>query len=99
MVQVPASRGHVGRPVALLLVIVRVMRIVKAGCGLLLESWIVEVGVVGSRGPGAGRHEVKIGHYVVRWDGWEDEEAAMCPLCQIYREEERDHPSIGEVSC
>ncbi len=52
----------------LLLVIVRVMRIVEAG-GLLLESWIVEVGVageVGSGGPGAGRHEVKVGHYVAQ---------------------------------
>jgi hypothetical protein len=63
MVQVPAGRGHVGRPVALLLlVIVRVMRIVEAG-SFLLESWIVEVGVVGRGGPGAGRQEVKVGHY------------------------------------
>jgi hypothetical protein len=73
----------------LLLVIVRVMRIVEAGCGLLLESLIVEVGVVGSGGPGAGRQEVKVGHYVAL--GWEDAEAVIRPLYQIYREEERDH--------
>ncbi len=87
MVQVPAGRGHVGRPVALLLVIVRVVRIGEAGGGLLLESWIVEVGVAGqfgSRGPGAGRQEVKVGHFVAQ--GWED---AVRPLCQIYREGER----------
>ncbi len=50
----------------LLLVIERVMRIVEAG-GLLLESRIVEVGVagqVGRGGPGSGRQEVKVGHYV-----------------------------------
>ncbi len=46
-----------------MLVIVRVMRIVEAG-GLLLESWIVEVGVAGSGGPGSGRQEVKVGHYI-----------------------------------
>jgi hypothetical protein len=53
MVQVPAGRGHVGRPVALLLLLVvieRIMRIVEAGCGLLLQSWIVEVGVAGQVG-------------------------------------------------